>query len=391
LIEDYYLPDMFSQIRKLANIDERRKQIDEFNANNKWKKRGLDTNCSKYGINFTAKFYNQGGALVLVYTDGTVLVSHGGTEMGQGLHTKMVQVAAQAFGIPDTMVHVEETSTNAVANASPTAASMSTDLYGMAVLNACEQIRERLGPVRSRLGPDASWKDVVFAAYFDRTNLAATGFYAVPTERCGYDWDLSCADNSQRGCPFNYYTQGVACTEVEIDCLTGDSRILRADILMDVGKSINPAIDIGQIEGAYVQGYGYCSMEEMTWGDSQHKWIRPGQLFTRGPGTYKLPAFNDVPVDFRVHLADTDNRFAVHSSKAVGEPPYYLGLSALFAIRDAVKAARKEHVGNGETAPDSFVVLHAPATSERIRVACQDPIVMRCVNGNKNYQPKGSW
>ena len=326
LIDQNNLPSLLQQMKDCGELNRRQEDIKAFNQQNKWKKRGMSTNFSKFGICFSAKFLNQGGALVCIYTDGTVLVSHGGTEMGQGLHTKMIQVAAQAFGIPDSMVHVEETATNCVPNSSATAASMSTDLYGMAVLNACEQIRARLGPVREKVGPDASWASVISAAYFDRVNLSAQGFYAVATERCGYDWDSPCTDNADRGQPFNYFTQGIACTEVEIDCLTGDNRIIRADIIMDVGKSINPAIDIGQIEGAYIQGYGYCSMEELVWGDSQHKWVRPGQLFTRGPGTYKIPAFNDAPLDMRVHLADTDNRFAVHSSKAVGEPPFYLGM-----------------------------------------------------------------
>ena len=231
---------------------------------------------------------NQGGALVHVYTDGTVLISHGGTEMGQGLHTKMIQVAAKCFGISDTKCHIMETATNAVANSSPTAASMSTDLYGMAVLDACQQIDERLAPLRAKLA-SASWESLVQAAFFDRIDLSAHGYYAVPTDRCGYDWTMvGVKDNAQRGQPFNYFTQGVACAEVEIDCLTGDASLLRTDIVMDVGKSINPALDVGQIEGAFVQGWGWCTMEELIWGDSQHKWVRPGQLFTRGPGTYKV-------------------------------------------------------------------------------------------------------
>ena len=392
LIDYFNTPDLLKKMRVAADLDQREAAVREFNANNRWKKRGMSVDFTKFGINFTAKFYNQGGALVNIYSDGTVLVSHGGTEMGQGLHTKMIQVAAQAFGIPDSLIHIEETATSCVPNSSPTAASMSTDLYGMAVLNACEQIRERLLPIRAKLPKEADWRSVIVAAYFDRVNLSAQGFYAVPSDRCGYDWDLTpCTDNNKRGSPFNYFTQGVACTEVEIDCLTGDSRILRADIVMDIGKSINPAIDIGQIEGAYVQGYGYCSMEEMVWGDSQHKWIRPGQLFTRGPGTYKIPAFNDVPLDMRVHLADTDNRFAVHSSKAVGEPPFYLGVSAYFAIRNAIQAARAETSGCVDAVNYNHFHLNAPATSERIRTACQDSLMQRCLNHNTNYQAKGSW
>jgi xanthine dehydrogenase/oxidase len=249
--------------------------------------------------------------------------------MGQGLYTKVIQVAAQAFNISDSMVFTSETQSTTVANGSATAASLGSDLYGMAVLDACEQILERLKPIRAQLPADADWKTVVTTAYFNRVNLSAQGFYIVDGKRCGYDWDKDYAD---RGSPFNYFTQGVACSEVEIDCLTGDHVVIRTDILMDVGKSINPAIDIGQIEGAFIQGYGWSTMEELVWGDKDHRWVREGSLFTKGPGTYKIPAFNDVPLDFRVHLADTDNRFAVHSSKAVGEPPFFLGATVYFAI-----------------------------------------------------------
>ena len=252
--------------------------------------------------------------------------------MGQGLFTKVIQIAAECFGIPHELVITHESSTSTVANASPTVASMGTDLYGMAVLNACQQIVERLKPVRAKM-PDADWKTLVHAAYFERVDLSAHGFYVIPGDRCGFDWNKQCENNAERGHPFNYYTQGVGCAEVEIDCLTGDHRVIRADVLMDVGKSINPAIDIGQIEGAFVQGMGWMTTEELVWGTKAHSWIKEGQLFTRGPGTYKIPSFNDVPMDFRVHLSDTNNRFAIHSSKAVGEPPYFLAASTFFAIK----------------------------------------------------------
>ena len=267
-----------------------------------------------------------------IYSDGSVLIAHGGTEMGQGLFTKVIQVAAQCLGIPESYIVTPESSSNTVPNASPSAASLSTDLYGMAVLDACQKLKDRLAPLRAR-HPEQDWKSFIRTAYFERIDLSAHGWYMIHTDRCGFDWDKKCTDNAERGLPFNYFTMGVACTEVEIDCLTGDSNILRTDILMDVGKSINPAIDIGQIEGAFIQGYGWSTMEELIWGDKEHTWVRPGQLFTRGPGTYKIPAFNDVPADFRVHLSDTDNRFAIHSSKAVGEPPFFLGASVLFAIK----------------------------------------------------------
>jgi xanthine dehydrogenase/oxidase len=204
--------------------------------------------------------------------------------------------------------------------------------------------------------------------------------------------DVSGADNAKRGHPFNYFTQGVCACEVEIDCLTGDSHVIRCDIVMDVGKSINPAIDIGQIEGAFTQGYGWATMEEMIWGDSQHPWVRPGQLFTKGPGTYKIPAFNDVPRDFRVHLFDTENKYCVHSSKAVGEPPFFLGSAAFWAIMEAVQAARKER---GLDANNGYFPLQCPATSERIRMACADEITTRFMltegTDHTAFQPKGSW
>lgn len=265
---------------------------------------------------------------------------------------------------------------------------MSTDLYGMAVLNACEQIMERLKPIMARC-PGDSWEQIVNTAYFTRVDLTAHGFYTVPDSRCGYDWTL--ADQSKRGVPFNYYTTGVACSEVEVDCLTGDSSVVRTDILMDVGQSINPAIDIGQIEGAFVQGYGWCTMEELAWGDPQHPWIRTGQLFTRGPGTYKIPAFNDVPSDFRVHLQDTKNSHAVHSSKAVGEPPFFLGCTAFFALKNAIKAARAQQL-DAETSSKYFP-LQLPATSERIRMACADHFSARTIapGSSETFQCKGSF
>jgi len=382
---EFHIPKLWNELMEKASVNERRAAVEVFNKENQWKKRGIIMLPCKFGINFTAKFMNQGGALIHVYTDGTVLVAHGGTEMGQGLHTKMIQVAAQCFGISDNMVHIAETNTSAVANSSPTAASMSTDLYGMAVLDACEQILERLAPVRAELPAGSTWETIVDAAFWRRIDLSAHGYYAVDTDRCGYDWDIKCTDNSERGHPFNYFTQSVACTEVEIDCLTGDSTLQRVDIIMDVGKSINPSLDIGQIEGAYIQGFGWSTMEELVWGDSQHKWVKPGMLFTRGPGTYKIPAFNDVPKDFRVYLADTDNKFCVHSSKAIGEPPLFLGCSAFFALQNAVRAAREE-VGLTD-----YYALDHPGTSERIRMGCGDKFANLCTNNNSQYHPKGSW
>lgn len=233
-----------------------------------------------------------------MYTDGTVLVSHGGTEMGQGLHTKVCQVAAQAFGIAVEKVYVNDTSTDKVANTIPTAASMSTDLYGMCTLNACRQIAQRLVPYREKLGPGATLSEVAMAAHFDRVDLSAHGFFVPDDSRVGFDYSIPKPDdfpadkpeNSWKGNPFNYFTQGVAYTEVEVDVLTGNHRTLRSDVLVDVGSSVNPAIDIGQIEGAFVQGMGWSTIEEVIYADEDHKWVRPyGTMFTTGPGTYKIP------------------------------------------------------------------------------------------------------
>ena len=233
-----------------------------------------------------------------LYTDGTVLVSHGGTEMGQGLHTKVCQVAAQAFGIPLEDVYVNDSSTDKVANTIPTAASMSTDMYGMCTLDACRQILARLAPIREQLGASATLAEVASAAHMARIDLSAHGFFALDDSRCGFDWfkdkpddwPADKPDNSWKGQPFNYFTQGVAYAEVEIDVLSGNHRALRADVIVDLGSSINPAIDIGQIEGAFIQGMGWSTMEEVVYADDDHTWIRPrGKVFTTGPGTYKIP------------------------------------------------------------------------------------------------------
>jgi len=322
-----------------------------------------------------------------------VLVTHGGTEMGQGLHTKVCQVAAAALGVPVEAVHVAETATDKVANTSPTAASMSTDLYGMAALDACEQIMANLAPLREQLGPDATVAQLASAAHFARVDLTAHGFYRVPDSRCGYDWEVATDDDSlgARGTPFNYFTQGVALSEVEVDTLTGDVAVRRADICMDLGKSINPAIDIGQIEGAFVQGLGWSTTEELMWGDDEHKWIKPGWMHTRGPGNYKIPAFNDVPQVLNVRLLDeAENPFCVHSSKAVGEPPFFLGASVFFAVKDAVAASRKHN--NVATDQGAYFGMDLPATSERVRMACCDEFQRAAVKGDaEGFKAKGSW
>ncbi|KAL8858068.1 MAG: hypothetical protein Q9178_005393 [Gyalolechia marmorata] len=359
-LKDWHVPLLYEQVLKESEYGERRKAIDDYNTRSKWKKRGLAIIPTKFGISFTALFLNQAGALVHIYHDGSVLVSHGGTEMGQGLHTKMTQIAAQALDVPLSEVHISETATNVVANSSSTAASASSDLNGYAIWNACDQLNERLRPYRERLGKDATMKKLAHAAYFDRVNLSANGFYKTPD--IGYVW------GPNTGQMFYYFTQGVTAAEVEIDTLTGDWTCLRADIKMDVGRSINPAIDYGQIEGAFVQGQGLFTTEESLW----HR--ASGQIFTKGPGTYKIPGFRDIPQVFNVSLLKDvkwENLRTIQRSRGVGEPPLFMGSSVFFAIRDALRAARKQY------GADEVLSLQSPATPERIRVSCADPILKR--------------
>jgi xanthine dehydrogenase/oxidase len=359
-LEDYHVPLLIKQLKAETDYEARRAAVDEFNRTHKWKKRGLSLIPTKFGISFTAIFLNQAGALVHIYHDGSVLVAHGGTEMGQGLHTKMTMVAAEALNVPMDSVFISETATNTVANTSPTAASASSDLNGYAVQNACDQLNARLAPYREKLGPDATMKKIAEAAYFDRVNLSANGHYKTPD--IGYTW------GPNTGQMYFYFTQGAALSEVEIDTLTGDWTNLRTDIKMDIGRSINPAIDYGQIEGAFVQGQGLFTTEEMLWLRNN------GQVFTRGPGAYKIPGFRDIPQQFNVSfLKDVEwkNLRTIQRSRGVGEPPLFMGSAVFFAIRDALKSARK---GAG---CEEVLRLRSPATPERIRLACADEIVKR--------------
>ena len=371
-LKDWHVPLMYQQVLQEADYAARRKDVDQFNKEHKWKKRGLAIIPTKFGISFTALFLNQAGALVHIYHDGSVLVAHGGTEMGQGLHTKMTMIAAQALGVPLEDVFISETATNTVANTSSTAASASSDLNGYAVFNACEQISKRLQPYKEKLGKKATMKELAHAAYFDRVNLSANGYYRTPD--IGYTW------GPNTGQMFYYFTQGVTAAEVEIDTLTGDWTCRRADIKMDVGRSINPAIDYGQIEGAFVQGQGLFTTEETLW----HR--ASGQLFTKGPGTYKIPGFRDIPQQFNVSLlkdVEWENLRTIQRSRGVGEPPLFMGSSVFFAIRDALRAARAQY------GVDEVLSLQSPATPERIRVSCADPIVKQALvvpgEGEKSF------
>ncbi|WCJ36904.1 Xanthine dehydrogenase/oxidase [Euphorbia peplus] len=366
------LAPLWNELKLSCNFLKAREDANQFNLANRWKKRGVAMVPTKFGISFTTKLMNQAGALVHVYTDGTVLVTHGGVEMGQGLHTKVAQVAASAFNIPLSSVFISETSTDKVPNSSPTAASASSDMYGAAVLDACEQIKARMEPVASKHN-FSSFAELAGACYVQRIDLSAHGFHITPD--IGFDWITG------KGHPFRYHTYGAAFAEVEIDTLTGDFHTREANLIMDLGYSLNPAIDVGQVEGAFIQGLGWVALEELKWGDSAHKWIPPGCLFTCGPGNYKIPSINDVPLKFSVSLLKGHpNVKAIHSSKAVGEPPFFLASAVFFAIKDAIMAARSE-VGHNEWFP-----LDNPATPERIRMACLDDFTAPFINSD--YRPK---
>jgi len=325
-------------------------------------KRGLALTPLKFGISFNVKHFNQAGALVHVYTDGSILVNHGGTEMGQGLNTKVCQVVAHELGVAFERVRATATDTTKVANTSATAASTGADLNGKAAQDAARQIRERLAAcAAARHGGTAEQvrfaNDKVFVngrefgfdvlvgeAYLDRVQLWSDGFYATP----GLSWDRE----TMTGRPFYYFAYGAAVSEVVIDTLTGEWKLLRADILQDAGKSLNPAVDIGQVEGAFIQGMGWLTTEELVWHPES------GKLTTHAPSTYKIPTANDCPPVFNVRLFDRANvEDSIHRSKAVGEPPLLLPFSVFFAIRDAVSAA-----GDHRVDPP----LSAPATGESI-------------------------
>jgi len=337
----------------------RRAEIRADNAKGGILRRGIALTPVKFGISFTATWYNQAGALVHVYSDGSVHLSHGGTEMGQGLYLKVAQVVAEAFQIDLSLVKINATTTGKVPNTSATAASSGSDLNGMAALDACEQIKRRLvefaaakwnapisfEPGAVRVGERAMpWADLIGEAYRSRIHLSAAGFYKTPE----IHWDRA----TGRGHPFYYFASGAAVSEVVVDTLTGEYRVERADVLHDVGNSINPAIDLGQIEGAFVQGMGWLTTEELWW-DKQ------GRLRTHAPSTYKIPVASDRPRVFNIALLDAapNAKATIHRSKAVGEPPLMLATSVLHALSDAVAS-----VADYKICPR----LDTPATPERV-------------------------
>jgi xanthine dehydrogenase large subunit len=366
VIEDWIGDKLMAQLEAESGYRARREAVKAFNARHTYRKRGLALVPLKFGISFTATMLNQGAALVNIYQDGSVSVNHGGTEMGQGLNTKMAQVAADGLGIPVSLVRVTATDTQKVPNASATAASSGADINGAAINNACDQLRERLSAVAARMlgcpaadvvfqggqalgdGKAVTWQALIKQAWLDRVGLGVTGFYMTP--------DIAYDFQTLKGRAFYYFCYGAAVSEMEIDTLTGEWWLKAVDIVHDVGRSINPAIDRGQVEGAYIQGMGWLTMEECIW-DKQ------GKLLTHGPSTYKIPVAGDVPEHFKVSLFDGQNvKPTPYRSKAVGEPPLMLALSAYFALRDAVAST---------AGPGQVLGMDAPATPERILLAVE--------------------
>ena len=367
-IEDNILEPLLSQIAQSSHYRERRAAIAGWNATSPVIKRGIAITPVKFGISFTATFFNQAGALVHVFTDGSVQLNHGGTEMGQGLHTKIMQLVADELGVPFERIRCTPTETGKVPNASATAASAGTDLNGRAAQYAARHVRDNLaafvcgldrcgaGAVSFRGGrvisptTTRSFDEVVKAAYANRIQLWSDGFYRTP--KIHYD------KVTLTGRPFYYFSYGAACSEVAIDTLTGESRVLAVDILHDVGTSINPAIDIGQIEGGFIQGMGWLTTEQLVWNDK-------GLLTTHAPSTYKIPATGDVPAHFNIALWHEPNpEDNVGGSKAVGEPPFMLAISVWEAIRDAVGSVHP---------PGAPVAMKAPATAENVLRALGAP------------------
>ena len=369
-VEHNKLPKLIADIEESSDYQARRKAVSEFNANNEVLKKGIALTPVKFGISFTVQHLNQAGALVHVYTDGTIHLNHGGSEMGQGLNTKVAQIVAEEFQVDVDTVATSAARTDKVPNTSPTAASSGTDLNGKAAQAAARTIKDRLikfacekyeveeSQVKFEnnniiVGEQTfSFAEFSQIAYMARVSLSSTGFYKTP--KIHFDRATG------KGRPFFYYSTGAAVSEVLIDTLTGEYKVLRADILHDVGHSINPAIDIGQIEGAYIQGMGWLTTEELVWNDD-------GRLMSNNPATYKIPAISDAPEDFRVKLVpdDPNQEQTIYNSKAVGEPPFMLGMSVWSALKDAVAS-----VGDYKTSP----VLNTPATPERVLFAVEQII-----------------
>jgi xanthine dehydrogenase large subunit len=361
-VEHNVIHEMTAELEESSDYAKRRREIIEFNNKSPVLKKGLALTPVKFGISFTATFLNQAGALIHIYTDGSIHLNHGGTEMGQGLNTKVAQIVAEVLQVDISRIQITATNTDKVPNTSPTAASSGADLNGKAAQNAAETLKQRLvdflvreykvtpedvefrnGQVRVR-ELFLSFEEVIQKAYFAQVSLSSTGFYRTP--KIYYDRDKAA------GRPFYYFAYGAACAEVIVDTLTGEYKMLRTDILHDVGASLNPAIDIGQVEGAFVQGMGWLTMEELVWNGK-------GKLMTNGPASYKIPAIADMPLDLRVKLVENrkNPEDTVFHSKAVGEPPFMLGIAVWCAIKDAVAS-----LADYKVQPN----IDAPATPERV-------------------------
>lgn len=373
-IEHNRLYSILEQLVASSSYHQRRTETATYNAIHNFSKRGLALTPVKFGISFTTSFLNQAGALVHIYTDGSVLISHGGTEMGQGLYTKILQIAAAELGLPIACIRVNATNTSRVPNTSATAASSGSDLNGMAVKNAIDTLKQRLADhavtLLAREGLVVSADELVFenqqvlarahpkqaiafdrlvqSAYLARISLSSTGYYQTP--------DIYFNREQGQGRPFHYFAYGMACSEVEVDLLTGRIRMLRTDLLHDVGESLNEAIDRGQVEGAFIQGVGWCTGEEI-------KWDNQGRILNASPDTYKIPGVRDIPEVFNVELLKgAPQPGTIRRSKAVGEPPFMLAFSVWLAIKDAISA-----VGKHETEPD----FEIPATHEKILLSIE--------------------
>ena len=365
-VENNRLPLLEKDFSQKVNYEERRAGVTEFNRKNTYRKRGIAKHALKFGISFTTSFLNQAGALVNIYQDGTLLVNHGGTEMGQGLHTKIRRIAALEMGIDESYVKVNATNTSKVPNTSATAASSGTDLNGMAVKDAINKLKKRLAnfflqskniqaPVESVVFQDGKvfpaehpetscdFRQLVQDAYIGQVSLSATGFYKTP--------DIYYDKQKGSGKPFHYFAFGMVVSEVEVNILTGETKVIAVDILHDAGKSIHEAIDLGQIEGGFVQGMGWVLSEELRYADD-------GRLLTDSPGTYKIPAFPDIPEHFEVALLQSaPNPNTIRQSKAVGEPPFMLATSVWLAVKDALASIYDYGVE---------ARLNLPATAEEV-------------------------
>ena len=372
-VEHNILDEITAELETSAEYARRREAVREFNRNSPVLKKGLALTPVKFGISFTATHLNQAGALIHVYNDGSIHLNHGGTEMGQGLNTKVAQVVAEVFQVDIGRVQITATNTDKVPNTSPTAASSGADLNGKAAQNAARTIKDRLIDFAAgyyRVTPEEvifknnhvrirdqylAFEELIELAYFNQISLSCAGFYRTP--KIYYDRDKAA------GRPFYYFAYGAACCEAIVDTMTGEYKMLRTDILHDVGDSLNPAVDIGQVEGGFVQGMGWLTTEELVWNDQ-------GRLMTNGPASYKIPAVADMPLEFNTRLVESrkNPEDTVYHSKAVGEPPFMLGIAAWCAIKDAVAS-----LGDYKIQPR----IDAPATPERVLMGVQQVLEQR--------------